>query len=64
LRKLSIRSLLSFTKQTFHGPIEFFLTVMAMDMIAPEHGSRTLKEFFTDLNKREAKRTVNPNNLL
>ena len=57
LRKLTLRSLRSFTKQTFHGPIEFFLTVMAMDMIAPEYGIRTLKEFFTDLNKQEKKKT-------
>lgn len=52
LRKCVLRSLQLLTKQTFHGPVEFFLTVMAMDMIAPEHGSRTLKEFFSGLNKQ------------
>lgn len=52
LRKCVLRSLQLLTRQTFHGPVEFFLTVMAMDMIAPEYGSRTLKEFFTDLSKQ------------
>lgn len=52
LRKCVLRSLQLLTKQTFHGPVEFFLTVMAMDMIAPEYGSRTLKEFFSGLNKQ------------
>lgn len=32
-----------------HGPIEFFMTVMAIDMVAPEFGKHTLKEHFTDL---------------
>jgi len=32
-----------------YGPIEFFLTVMAIDMIAPEHGNHTLKKYFRDL---------------
>jgi len=59
LRIITLRSLRSFTKQTFHGPIEFFLTVMAMDMIAPHYGSRTLKEFFNGLGRQEAKTTEN-----
>ncbi len=33
-----------------YGPIEFLMTVMAMDMIAPEYGSHTLKEYFDSLN--------------
>lgn len=52
LRKLVLRSLQLLTKQTFHGPLEFFLTVMARDMIAPEYGSRSLKEFFIGLNRQ------------
>ncbi len=38
------------TGSTIHGPIEFFMTVMAMDMLAPEYGKHTLTEFFTSLN--------------
>lgn len=54
LRKLTFHSLRSLTRRTFHGPIEFFLTVMATDMIAPEYGARTLKEFFSSLAKQES----------
>ena len=32
-----------------YGPLEFFLTVVAIDMIAPEHGNHTLKKYFSDL---------------
>ena len=35
-------------KQKF-GPIEFFMTVMAMDMIAPEYGKHTLASYFERL---------------
>ena len=37
-----------------YGPVEFFLTVMAMDMLAPEYGKHTLKEYFTNLNNTNA----------
>ena len=53
LRKFVLLVLQKTTKQTFHGPVEFFLTVMAMDMIAPEYGSHTLKKFFSDLREQE-----------
>jgi uncharacterized protein YbjT (DUF2867 family) len=53
LRRFILRSMQSCTRQTFHGPIEFFLTVMAMDMVAPEYGRRTLKEFFMGLNEQK-----------
>jgi uncharacterized protein YbjT (DUF2867 family) len=39
-----------FTGSKVYGPIEFFLTVMAIDMLAPEYGKHTLKEYFTNLN--------------
>lgn len=38
-----------FLKDKTYGPIEFFLTVMAMNMVAPEYGKHTLKEYFTKL---------------
>jgi len=37
-----------------YGPIEFFLTVTAMDMVAPEYGKNTLREYFTNLNYSKA----------
>lgn len=38
-----------FTGSKVYGPIEFFMTVMAMDMVAPEYGRHTLSEYFTNL---------------
>lgn len=32
-----------------YGPIEFFMTVMAMDMVAPIYGEHTLKQYFMEL---------------
>ena len=43
-----------FTGSKVYGPVEFFMTVMAMDMLAPEYGKYTLKEYFTGLNNAEA----------
>jgi len=34
------------------GPIEFFMNVMAIDMIAPEYGQHTLKNYFDELRLR------------
>ncbi len=39
-----------FTGSKIYGPVEFFMTVMAMDMLSPEYGKHTLKEYFADLN--------------
>ncbi len=38
----------------FYGPIEFFMTVMAMDMVAPEYGTYTLREYFTNFKQTNA----------
>jgi len=43
-----------FTGSRVYGPIEFFLTVMAMDMIAPEYGKHTLQEYFRHLSGKDA----------
>lgn len=51
-RKLSLKlSKLVMSKSQF-GPVEFFLNVMAADMIAPEQGTHTLKAFFDDLSNQ------------
>ncbi|MCO6360859.1 SDR family oxidoreductase [Roseivirga pacifica] len=51
-RKLSLKlSKLVMSKSQF-GPIEFFLNVMAVDMVAPAYGTQTLEAFFEDLNKQ------------
>ena len=41
------------TGSKFYGPVEFFMTVMAIDMIAPEYGKHTLKEYFKKLNAHD-----------
>ncbi len=36
----------TFTSVKTYGPMEFFMTVLAMDMVAPTYGNRTLKKHF------------------
>ena len=47
------RSILKFGKLFMNykkfGPIEFFMNVMAIDMVAPEYGQHTLKNYFNEL---------------
>jgi uncharacterized protein YbjT (DUF2867 family) len=43
-----------FTGSKVYGPIEFFMTVLAMDMIAPEYGKHTLHEYFAGLKDADA----------
>jgi len=43
-----------FSGSNVYGPIEFFMTVMAMDMVAPEYGRHTLREHFINLNHAKA----------
>jgi uncharacterized protein YbjT (DUF2867 family) len=49
VRVVILKMTIFFTGSKFYGPIEFFLTVMAMDMLAPEYGIHTLREHFIDL---------------
>jgi hypothetical protein len=44
----------SLSGSKFYGPIEFFMTVMAMDMVAPEYGRHTLREYFKQLNNPDS----------
>jgi len=38
--------LVKFTKETYHGPLEFFLTVLSMDMVAPSYGKKSVQDYF------------------
>lgn len=49
IRASVIKLLKKFTGSKTYGPIEFFMTVMATDMVAPEYGKNTLKEHFEGL---------------
>lgn len=46
IRRLIIGLVRTFTSSKTYGPIEFFLTLMAVDMIAPAYGEKTLDQFF------------------
>ncbi|MBN2794255.1 MAG: SDR family oxidoreductase [Clostridia bacterium] len=50
LVKVIIRS---FTKETFYGPIEFFLTVLTENMVGPKEGKITIKDYFSELKRQE-----------
>ena len=50
VRVVTLKVVRLFTGSKTYGPIEFFMTVLAMDMVAPEYGRHTLKEYFTKLN--------------
>jgi uncharacterized protein YbjT (DUF2867 family) len=43
-----------FSGSKVYGPIEFFMTVMAIDMVAPEYGKHTLREYYSNLNHKKA----------
>jgi uncharacterized protein YbjT (DUF2867 family) len=54
MRTAILRLVRIFTGRKTYGPIEFFLTVMAMDMVAPEYGKYTLRDYFTSLRSIQA----------
>ena len=46
LRNVMLATLRLLTSVKTYGPLEFFMTVMAMDLVAPIFGKRHLKDFF------------------
>lgn len=55
VRVVTLKVVRLFPGSKTYGPIEFFMTVLAMDMVAPEYGRHTLKEYFTKLNSATGK---------
>jgi uncharacterized protein YbjT (DUF2867 family) len=51
IRKTILKWMRLLTSSKTYGPIEFFLTVTAIDMLAPERGIHHLKDHFNLLNK-------------
>lgn len=49
IRIVILKMVKAFTGSKIYGPIEFFLTIMAIDMLAPEYGKHTLEEYFAKL---------------
>ena len=50
VRKTILFLLRTFTNSRFYGPVEFFMTVLSMDLVAPKYGTFTLKAYFEELN--------------
>ena len=48
MRKTFLGLTRTFTSSKTYGPLEFFFTVLAMDMVAPEYGKRTLENYFEE----------------
>ncbi len=53
MRKSILKLLRIITNSKFYGPIEFFMTVTAIDMIAAEYGTHRLKDHFTSIQQRD-----------
>lgn len=53
LRRLALALLPWFTPRRIHGPAQFFLTAMGMDMVGEAHGTRHLATHFEALAARE-----------
>lgn len=49
IRKAMLSTSRAITPQTFHGPLEFFLTVLGTDMVAPLRGQIRLREHFEEV---------------
>ena len=49
IRKLALKLAPIFMSKAAFGPLEFFLHVMAMNMVAPPYGSYSLESFFREL---------------
>jgi uncharacterized protein YbjT (DUF2867 family) len=58
IRKLVLFLVRSFTSVKTFGPIEFFLTLMAMDFIAPKFGNHRLEDYFYELKNKRSKQSV------
>lgn len=52
IRKSVLFFLRTFTSSKIYGPIEFFMTVLSIDLIAPEYGEHTLEEYFKELKSK------------
>ncbi len=48
LRNVILTTLRLITSVKTYGPLEFFMTVLAMDMVAPTYGKHHLKDFFLE----------------
>ena len=52
MRKTILGFVRTFTSSKTYGPMEFFFTVLAMDMIAPKYGTHTLLDYYADMQSK------------
>lgn len=48
MRNIMLGLARTFTSVKIYGPLEFFMTVLSMDMVAPKYGKHYLKDFFLE----------------
>ncbi|BHH81878.1 SDR family oxidoreductase [Desulforhopalus sp. 52FAK] len=51
-RRLALKLLKLILSKQKYGPVEFFMSVMALEMKAPEYGEQTLKDYFISLKNK------------
>lgn len=56
--RLVLLILRTFTSSKFYGPIEFFMAVLSMDMIAPQYGTHHLKTYFEELKTTKENKNI------
>jgi uncharacterized protein YbjT (DUF2867 family) len=49
VRRMILWSARTFTSTKKYGPMEFFFSVLAMDMVAPAYGKHTLSDYFNEM---------------
>jgi len=54
IRRFSLRMSALFMSKAQYGTTEFFLNVMAMDMVTNQFGKHTIKDFFIQIRKKES----------
>jgi len=52
MRNIMLGLARTFTSVKTYGPLEFFMTVLSTDMVAPTYGRHQLKEFFLEKNEK------------
>ncbi|MGD8779972.1 MAG: SDR family oxidoreductase [Ignavibacteria bacterium] len=52
IRKLGLKFVRTFMNSKSYGPIEFFMTVMVMNMVAPKYGTHRLEDFFKSMRNK------------
>jgi uncharacterized protein YbjT (DUF2867 family) len=52
MRKTILMLTRTFTSSKTYGPMEFFFTVLAMDMVAPKYGTHTLSNYYAEMKSK------------